>query len=64
MTSSSNAFSFKANVLIDQNDPVRLADFELLSIVSDPTKYTASQFYGDTWDDAMDQPGALRSRPI
>ena len=37
-----NAFSIKANILIDKNGFARLADFGLLIIVSDPTNYTAS----------------------
>jgi serine/threonine protein kinase len=32
----------KANILIDQNQRARLADFGLLTIVSDPTYFTAS----------------------
>jgi serine/threonine protein kinase len=32
----------KANILVDQNGHARLADFGLLTIVSDPTYFTAS----------------------
>lgn len=35
-------FSTKANILIDQDRHARLADFGLLTIVSDPTNFTAS----------------------
>ena len=38
----SNALSIKANILVDQNGRARLADFGLLTIVSDPTYFTAS----------------------
>ena len=38
----SNAFSEKANILIDQDRHARLADFGLLTIVSDPTIFTTS----------------------
>ena len=41
-SSSSDAFSIKANILIDKNGFARLADFGLLTIISDPTNYTAS----------------------
>ena len=33
---------FKANILIDQNGDARLADFGLLTVISDPTIFTAS----------------------
>ena len=38
----SNTLSIKANILIDKDGLARLADFGLLTIVSDPTNYTAS----------------------
>ena len=38
----SNTLSFKANILIDQNGDARLADFGLLTVISDPTIFTAS----------------------
>ena len=38
----SDAFFMKANILIDDNGHARLADFGLLTIVSDPTYFTAS----------------------
>lgn len=37
-----NALFIKANILIDQSGHARLADFGLLTIVSDPTNFTAS----------------------
>ena len=37
-----NALPNKANVLIDQNGHARLADFGLLTIVSDPASFAAS----------------------
>ena len=37
-----NAFSIKANILINKDGLARLADFGLLTIVSDPTNYTTS----------------------
>jgi hypothetical protein len=37
-----NALSIKANILIDKDGLARLADFGLLTILSDPTNYTAS----------------------
>ena len=38
----SNTLSFKANILIDRNGHARLADFGLLTAISDPTNFTAS----------------------
>jgi len=37
-----NALSIKLNILIDQNDQARLADFGFLTIVSDNTNFTTS----------------------
>ena len=37
-----DAPSIQANILIDKDGLARLADFGLLTIVSDPTNYTAS----------------------
>ena len=37
-----DAFFIKANILIDRNGHARLADFGLLTAISDPTKFTAS----------------------
>ena len=37
-----NALSIKANILIDKDGHARLADFGLLTVVSDPTVFTAS----------------------
>ena len=37
-----DAHFIKANILIDQNGFARLADFGLLTIISDPTNYTVS----------------------
>ena len=37
---SPNAFSTKGNILINKDGLARLADFGLLTVVSDPTNYT------------------------
>ena len=41
-STSPDALSIKANILIDRNGFACLADFGLLTIVSDPTNYTTS----------------------
>ena len=38
-------FFFKANILVDQNRHARLADFGLLTVVSDPTNTTATNSF-------------------
>jgi len=42
VTFSPDALFIKANILIDKDGHARLADFGLLTIVSDPTSFTAS----------------------
>jgi len=45
ITFSPNALFVKANILIDEDGHARLADFGLLTIVSDPTSFTASNSF-------------------